>query len=241
MSAPVPTPRPVIQLEDVVKVYRMGDVDVPALCGVTLSFARGSFWAIMGPSGSGKSTLLNLLGCLDRPSTGRYWLDGADVAGLDDDELSEQRLRHLGFVFQSFNLIPQLSVLENIELPLYYARREPAETTERARELAEMVGLGDRLHHRPTELSGGQRQRVAIARALANNPAVILADEPTGNLDTATGEQIMDLLGRLHRSGRTVLMVTHENDVAAHAGGRVSLRDGRVERIDGDGGVPPCA
>ncbi len=241
MSAPVPTPRPVIQLEDVVKVYRMGDVDVPALCGVTLSFARGSFWAIMGPSGSGKSTLLNLLGCLDRPSTGRYWLDGADVAGLDDDELSEQRLRHLGFVFQSFNLIPQLSVLENIELPLYYARREPAETTERARELAEMVGLGDRLHHRPTELSGGQRQRVAIARALANNPAVILADEPTGNLDTATGEQIMDLLGRLHRSGRTVLMVTHENDVAAHAGGRVWLRDGRVERIDGDGGVPPCA
>lgn len=241
MSAPVPAPRPVIQLEDVVKVYRMGDVDVPALCGVTLSFARGSFWAIMGPSGSGKSTLLNLLGCLDRPSTGRYWLDGADVAGLDDDELSEQRLRHLGFVFQSFNLIPQLSVLENIELPLYYARREPAETTERARELAEMVGLGDRLHHRPTELSGGQRQRVAIARALANNPAVILADEPTGNLDTATGEQIMDLLGRLHRSGRTVLMVTHENDVAAHAGGRVWLRDGRVERIDGDGGVPPCA
>ena len=234
-------PRAVIRLEDVSKMYRMGDALVPALRNVSFSFARGSFWAIMGPSGSGKSTLLNLLGCLDRPTEGRYWLDGEDVARLDDDELSEQRLRHLGFVFQSFNLIPQLSVIENIELPLYYARREPEETAARARELAAMVGLSDRLHHRPTELSGGQRQRVAIARALANDPAVILADEPTGNLDTSTGEQIMELLVRLHRAGRTVLMVTHEQDIAGYAGGRVWLRDGQVERIDGDGGVPPCA
>jgi len=223
----------VIRLERVGKVYRMDAVEVRALADITLDFGRGDFWAVMGASGSGKSTLLNLLGLLDRPTEGRYWLDGADVAELDDDAMSEQRLRRLGFIFQSFNLIPQLSVQENIELPLFYLGCEADECARRARALAEKVGLADRLRHRPAELSGGQRQRVAIARALANDPSVLLADEPTGNLDSATGVQIMELLAAMNREGRTIIMVTHEPDIAAYAARRLILRDGRIERIEG--------
>jgi putative ABC transport system ATP-binding protein len=222
----------VIEFDRVTKLYRLGGVDVRALDGVSVSFRSGEFWAVMGPSGSGKSTMLNLLGCLDRPTSGRCLLDGVDVSTLDDDALSRARLQGIGFVFQSFNLIPQLTVRENIELPLFYMGGDVHDCMRRARELAEMVGLGDRLHHRPTELSGGQRQRVAIARALANEPAVILADEPTGNLDTATGLQIMNLLAGLHRDGRTIIMVTHEPDIAAFASHRLHLRDGRIERIE---------
>jgi putative ABC transport system ATP-binding protein len=193
----------------------------------------GAFWAIMGPSGSGKSTLLNLLGCLDRPTAGQYVLNGQNVGQMDDDALSELRLRELGFVFQSFNLIPQLTVRENIELPLFYLGWDAHVSAARAAELAERVGLKDRLTHRPTQLSGGQQQRVAIARALVNDPPVLLADEPTGNLDTATGEQIMALLGELNASGKTIIMVTHESDIAAHARFRLHLRDGRIDRVEG--------
>jgi putative ABC transport system ATP-binding protein len=221
-----------IRLERLSRHYRMGEADVRALDDVSIAFARGSYTAIMGPSGSGKSTLLNVLGCLDRPTAGRYFLDGEDVAGFDDDRLSECRLRRLGFVFQSFNLIPELTVIENIELPLFYLGLDGARRLARAVELGGQVGLADRLHHRPAELSGGQRQRVAIARALANDPSVILADEPTGNLDTRTGLQILDLLTDLNRAGRTIVMVTHEADVAARARRSVHLRDGRIERID---------
>ena len=232
-APPAPAaPEPVIRLEGIAKTYRMGDASVAALVDINVTMERGSFWAVMGQSGSGKSTLLNLLGCLDRPTLGRYFLDGTNVAHMPDDDLSDQRLLHLGFVFQSFNLIPQLSVQENIELPMFYRHLDRPECAERARELAEMVGLSDRLHHRPTELSGGQRQRVAIARALANDPAVILADEPTGNLDSRTGEQIMDLLARLNAGGRTVVMVTHEPRIADYARGRLVLRDGRVEAME---------
>jgi putative ABC transport system ATP-binding protein len=186
----------------------------------------------MGPSGSGKSTMLNLLGCLDRPTSGRCLLRGTDVSTLDDDALSRARLQGIGFVFQSFNLIPQLTVRENIELPLFYLGEDIHVCARRAEALAERVGLQDRLLHRPTELSGGQRQRVAIARALANEPAVILADEPTGNLDSATGRQIMELLCALNRDGRTIIMVTHEPDIAAYASHRLHLRDGRIESIE---------
>jgi len=222
----------VIQLQDVHKRYHMGEQVVHAMRGVSVEFARGSFWAIMGPSGSGKSTMLNLLGCLDRPSEGRLLIEGEDTADLTDNQLSNLRLRRLGFIFQSFNLIPQLTVRENIEMPLYYLGYEAAESAERAHELAGLVHLADRLDHRPAELSGGQQQRVAIARSLANNPAIILADEPTGNLDTATGETIMALLQDLHEQGRTILMVTHEPDIAAHATHRLHMRDGEVDRIE---------
>ena len=227
-----PSTTGVMDLQEVTRTYTMGQTLVQALAGLSLRIDRGSFWAIMGPSGSGKSTLLNLLGCLDRPSGGRYLLEEQEVGGLDDDALSELRLRHLGFVFQSFNLIPQLTVLENVELPLYYLGRDAAESTQHATALAERVGLGDRVHHRPTELSGGEQQRVAIARALANDPSILLADEPTGNLDTATGRQIMKLLVELHQQGRTVVMVTHEAEVAAWASHRLHLRDGRIERLE---------
>lgn len=223
-------PAPMIRLENVEKIYRIGQMDVPALRGITLEIRRGEFFGLLGPSGSGKSTLMNLIGCLDRPTRGRYWLDGTNVEALDDNTLSEYRLRHLGFVFQSFNLIPQLTVLENIELPMYYRGVPPAESRARAGALAELVGLGDRVRHRPAELSGGQCQRVAIARALANDPPVILADEPTGNLDTHTGLQIMELLCALNREGRTIILVTHEADIAAFARRRIWLRDGRIER-----------
>ena len=223
-----------VVLDDVHKVYRMGAQEVHALAGVSIAFQEGSFWAIMGASGSGKSTMLNVLGCLDRPTTGRYVLSGQDVARLSDNALSEVRLRRLGFVFQSFNLIPQLTVRENIALPLYYLGWESRRSAERAREMADLVGLADRLDHRPMELSGGQQQRVAVARALANDPAIVLADEPTGNLDTATSEQILELLRSLNEQGRTILMVTHEREIAAYATHRLHLRDGKIDRVEAD-------
>ncbi len=226
----------VAKFQDVTKVYQMGTQQVNALAGVSIAFDRGSFWAIMGPSGSGKSTMLNLLGCLDRPSSGHYLLEGGDVGQLNDDQLSEFRLRHLGFIFQSFNLIPQLTVQENIELPLFYLGYDARRSAALAAELAERVNLGSRLRHKPSELSGGQQQRVAIARALANDPPILLADEPTGNLDSATGAQIMNLLTELNKQGKTIIMVTHENEIAAYAGRRLHLRDGLIERIERDDG-----
>ncbi len=227
------TPQTLVRFDKVHKVYQMGTAEVRALDGVTFSFRRGSFWAIMGPSGSGKSTMLNLLGCLDRPSSGLYEFEGQDVSTLTDDDLSELRLRHLGFIFQSFNLIPQLTVQENIELPLYYLGWDHIRSSERAGELAEMVGLADRLSHRPMELSGGQQQRVAIARSLANDPEILLADEPTGNLDSATGTQILELLAKLNQEGKTIIMVTHEEDIASCATGQLHMLDGVIDRIEG--------
>ncbi|NLF17078.1 MAG: ABC transporter ATP-binding protein [Lentisphaerae bacterium] len=222
-----------VDVRDLRRVYRMGSEDVHALAGVSFAVPRGGFWAIMGPSGSGKSTLLNLLGCLDRPSSGAYFLDGQDVSQLDDTRLSDMRLKYLGFIFQSFNLLPQLTVEENIALPLYYLGWDPHESARRARELAGLVGLQSRLRHRPRELSGGQQQRVAIARSLANDPVFLLADEPTGNLDSHTGEEIMRLLTELNEQGKTIIMVTHEPDIAAHATHRLFMRDGLVERTEG--------
>ena len=224
----------VIQLEDVHKIYQMGEQQVNALAGVSVSFKAGGFYALMGPSGSGKSTMLNVLGCLDRTSRGRYVLEGTDGSTLNDDQLSELRLRHLGFIFQSFNLIPQLTVQRNIELPLYYLGWDSHSSADKAIELAGRVGLEDRLGHRPMELSGGQMQRVAIARALANDPRILLADEPTGNLDTTTGDQILDLLAELNEQGKTIIMVTHEPDIAKLANRRLHMRDGLIERIDED-------
>ena len=225
-------PDPALRMECVRKVYRNGDLEVEALRGISFGIGRGEYWSIMGPSGSGKSTLLNLLGCLDRPTDGRYWLDGHDVATLDDAELSRRRLDSLGFVFQSFLLIPQLTVFENIELPMIYAQRSRDARMRRTRELIEQVGLDDRAGHRPAELSGGQRQRAAIARALANDPPVLLADEPTGNLDSRTGAQILDLLDELNRNGRTIVLVTHEREVSARAHTTMHVRDGTIERVE---------
>ncbi len=210
----------------------MGGTEVRALDNISIDFAVGSFWAILGASGSGKSTMLNLLGCLDRPSSGRYLLRGEDVSTLNDDQLSEIRLRSLGFIFQSFNLLPQSTVAENIALPLYYQGWDPRRSSGRAEELAARVGLKERLSHRPSELSGGQQQRVAIARALANDPAILLADEPTGNLDSTTSLEIMQLLSALHQQGKTIVMVTHENEIAAFADHRLYLKDGRIDRIE---------
>jgi putative ABC transport system ATP-binding protein len=224
----------IIKLVDAHKIYQMGTEQVKALAGVNITFKKGSFWAIMGPSGSGKSTMMNILGCLDRLTSGSYYLDGRDVSRLDDDSLSDFRLKYLGFIFQSFNLIPQLTVQRNIELPLYYLGWDARESAERAKELAEKVGLADRIGHRPTELSGGQMQRVAIARALANDPQVIFADEPTGNLDSATGEQILELLIKLNEGGKTIIIVTHEPDIAMHAHSRLHMLDGLIDRIEGD-------
>ena len=224
---------PVIRIVDVAKRYVIGQNVVNALDGVTFGVRTGEFLAIMGSSGSGKSTMLNILGCLDRPSEGEYWLNGVNVAHMEDDALSDHRLYNLGFVFQSFHLIPQLTVAENIALPLFYRGLDDDEVAPRVQELAESVGMENRLEHHPYELSGGQRQRVAIARALANNPPVILADEPTGNLDTATSVQIMKLLTELNERGRTILMVTHEEDVAAFAKSRIMLRDGRIVKREG--------
>lgn len=226
----------VIRLEDIRKTYTMGEETVHALAGVTLSLREGVFCAIMGSSGSGKSTLLNVLGCLDRPTSGAYMLDGAEVGSLSDDQRSEIRLRRLGFVFQSFHLIPQLTVRENIALPLYYQGRGEAESAERAEMLAGRVGLGQRLDHRPQQLSGGQQQRVAIARSLANDARLLLADEPTGNLDSATTSQIMSLLLELNRDeGKTIVMVTHEPDIADYCPVHLHMKDGIVERLEGDG------
>jgi putative ABC transport system ATP-binding protein len=229
----MPTTKDIVaSVREVTKVYRLGGHEVRALAGVSLDFHRGDFIAIMGTSGSGKSTLLNLLGCLDRPSSGQYLLGGNDVATLDDEALSRVRGRYLGFVFQSYNLIQQLSVVENIMVPLSYQRPQRPGGRELCRQLAALVGLEGRLGHRPNQLSGGQQQRVAIARALVNNPHVILADEPTGNLDTATSNEIMDLLDALNRAGRTIVMVTHEPDIAARAKTIITLRDGRVASIE---------
>jgi len=218
-----------VSLRAIQKVYQVGHGEVRALRGVTLTIHRGEYVAIMGPSGSGKSTLLNLLSCLDRPSAGSYDLGGQAVSRMSDNELSDVRNHQIGFVFQSFNLIPQLTVLENIEVPMFYAGLPHAERRRRSSGLAELVGLGDRAAHRPTELSGGQQQRVACARALANDPLILLADEPTGNLDTQTSAEILDLLDDVHARGRTVLVVTHEGYVADRAGRTIRLRDGQVE------------
>jgi putative ABC transport system ATP-binding protein len=219
-----------VRVIDLVKHYFLESVTVRALEGVTLTVAQGDFVALMGPSGSGKSTLLNLLGCLDRPTHGRYYLGDEDVSEMDDDQLSEARSRYLGFIFQSYNLLAQYTVVENIEVPLLYQGCHLTEET-RAHciRLAELVGLGDRLDHRPMQLSGGQQQRVAIARALVNDPHLILADEPTGNLDTRTSEEIMVLLTRLNQAGKTIIMVTHETDIAAWARRVVRMRDGLIE------------
>jgi len=221
---------PIARVISLVKNYYLEEVVVRALQDVTLDFDQGDFVALMGPSGSGKSTLLNLLGCLDRPTAGHYFLGEEDVAQLDDDQLSEVRSRYIGFIFQSYNLLAQYTVVENIEVPLLYQGcKLTAQTRERCIRLAGMVGLGDRLDHRPMQLSGGQQQRVAIARALVNDPHVILADEPTGNLDSRTSDEIMQMLTELNRSGKTIIMVTHENDIAAWARRVVRMRDGRVE------------
>jgi len=220
---------PIVELNNVWKTYRMGHLLLHALQGANLILEAGDMIAIMGPSGSGKSTLLNLLGCLDRPTLGAYKLGGRDVSTLDDDELSEVRASHIGFIFQSYNLIPQLNVVENIEIPLYYKGVSERESYERAVHLARRVGLGERLRHVPTELSGGERQRVGIARALANSPLIVLADEPTGNLDTATGRQILDMLYELNQEGVTLVVVTHDPNVAATAHRTYNMADGRLD------------
>lgn len=220
----------VVRVLDLVKNYYLEAVVVRALQKINLAVEEGDFVALMGPSGSGKSTLLNLLGCLDRPTSGHYYLGGEDVALMEDDELSEVRSHYLGFIFQSYNLIAQYTVVENIEIPLLYqgSRLTPG-LRQRCRELAELVGLGERFDHRPMQLSGGQQQRVAIARALVNDPHLILADEPTGNLDSKTSDEIMELLTGLNRAGKTIIMVTHENDIAAWARRVVRMRDGHIE------------
>src|SRR5712672_909833 len=219
----------VIDIENITKDYVMGEETVRALRGVSLQIHRNEYIAIMGPSGSGKSTLMNMLGCLDTPTSGRYEFNGKNVAEMDDDELAAVRNREIGFVFQTFNLLPRATSLRNVELPLIYAGIEPQRREARATQVLADVGLGDRLHHKPNELSGGQRQRVAIARALVNGPSIILADEPTGNLDSKTGEEIMELLEDLYRRGHTIILVTHERDIAAHARRTVHLRDGIIE------------
>jgi len=219
----------VIDIENITKDYVMGEEIVRALRGVSLQIHHNEYVAIMGPSGSGKSTLMNMFGCLDTPTSGRYEFSGKNVAAMDDDELAAIRNREIGFVFQTFNLLPRSTSLRNVELPLIYAGMDPEAREERATQALVDVGLGDRIHHKPNELSGGQRQRVAIARALVNNPSIILADEPTGNLDSKTGQEIMALLEDLYSRGNTIILVTHERDIAAHARRTVHLRDGIIE------------
>ncbi|MCS6988591.1 MAG: ABC transporter ATP-binding protein [Chloroherpetonaceae bacterium] len=219
----------VIRIENVTKEYKMGEEIVRALRGVSLSIHRNEYVAIMGPSGSGKSTMMNLLGCLDTPTSGKYEFNGKDVATMEDDELAEIRNKEIGFVFQTFNLLPRSTALQNVELPLVYAGVASEERRRRAIAALQSVGLGDRLNHKPNELSGGQRQRVAIARALVNNPSIILADEPTGNLDTKTSVEIMNIFETLYEQGNTIIVVTHEEDIARHARRIIRLRDGLIE------------
>jgi putative ABC transport system ATP-binding protein len=219
----------IIAIKDISKVYRMGDEVIKALKSVSLDIHVNEYVALMGPSGSGKSTLMNILGCLDSPSSGTYVLNGIDVSKMDDGDLAEVRNRQIGFVFQTFNLLPRLSALDNVALPLVYAGFSKTYRREKAAETLDRVGLSDRMHHRPNELSGGQRQRVAIARALVNDPSLILADEPTGNLDTKTSIEIMGIFEKIHNAGNTVVLVTHEPDIAAYAHRIVRLRDGLVE------------
>ncbi len=229
---------PLIRTEDLSRTYRLGGEDVHALRGVTLSIESGEYVAIMGPSGSGKTTFMNILGCLDTPTGGRYVLNGHEVGGLDDDALAAIRNREIGFVFQTFNLMPDATALHNVELPLIYAGMAPRERAARSLEALAAVRMDHRARHRPVELSGGERQRVAVARALAGRPAVILADEPTGNLDSATGAEIMRLFADLSARGHTIVLITHEPDIAAHARRLVRLRDGRVEEDRAQGPAP---
>lgn len=219
----------VIEIRELKKIYQLGEVSVPALRGVDLTIGQNEYVAIMGPSGSGKSTLMNILGCLDTPSDGVYLLEGEDVSKFDDNQLAEIRNEKIGFVFQTFNLLPRADALHNVELPLIYSGIPKKERREMAKAALERVGLGDRMDHRPSELSGGQRQRVAIARALVNNPSIIFADEPTGNLDTVTGEEIMEILTGLHDQGNTIILVTHEPYIAEQSNRIIRLRDGHIE------------
>ena len=221
---------PILVMERLCKSYELGTMELKVLRDVALTINNGDYVAIMGPSGSGKSTLLNMIGCLDHPTSGDYWLGGQNVSLLDDDQLSLIRGARIGFIFQSFNLINQLNVVENIEVPMYYQGYSEHESAKRATELAEMVGLGERLDHRPSELSGGQQQRVAIARALANDPLIILADEPTGNLDSESGSEILKILVDLHLQGKTLIVVTHDEGIAENAGRIVEIFDGRIRR-----------
>ena len=226
-----------IRLRGIRKLYRIGSETLAALDGIDLDIRRGEFAALMGPSGSGKSTLMNILGCLDRPSEGSYILDGAEVAGLDDDALAVTRNKKIGFVFQNFNLLPRISALDNVALPLVYAGVGRRARTERAEEMLRAVGLADRGKHLPNELSGGQRQRVAIARALVNDPHIIMADEPTGNLDTKSTKEIMDIFEGMHEKGHTIILVTHEPEIAMRASRQLLVRDGRITRDEGKGVV----
>jgi putative ABC transport system ATP-binding protein len=221
---------PIISAEDLWRTYQMGAEEILALRGVSFEIQKGEYVAVMGPSGSGKSTLMNLIGCLDTPSKGRYVLRGKVVSEMNDDELAAVRNREIGFVFQTFNLLPRATALHNVELPLVYAGIPKEKRIELAKRSLEMVDLADRMTHKPNELSGGQRQRVAVARALVMNPSILLADEPTGNLDTATGEDIMRLFERLHEQGNTIILVTHEKDIADHAFRTISIRDGKIEK-----------
>lgn len=220
----------VIRLQNITRHFKIGDVEVQALRGIDMVIDKGEYVALMGPSGSGKSTLMNLLGCLDTPSSGKYWLNGHDVSEMDDDELAEIRNKEIGFVFQTFNLLARSTALENVALPLVYAGLGRNARKQKALEALHSVGLADRVHHRPNELSGGQRQRVAIARALINSPSIILADEPTGNLDTKTSHEIMGLMEKIHAEGNTVIVVTHEEDIARRARRIIRLRDGLIEQ-----------
>lgn len=217
-----------IQLENIYKIYKLGDTEVHALDGITLAIEQGEFIAIIGPSGSGKSTLMNILGCLDTPTEGSYLFEGRDMSKLSDDQLAIIRNKHIGFVFQSFNLLPKLDAVENVEVPLTYAGEKGTARRERAVKMLEIVGLGDRIHHKPKELSGGQQQRVAIARALSTDPPVILADEPTGNLDTKSGTEIMQILKELNKSGKTVILITHDINIAKQARRNVHIQDGKI-------------
>src|SRR5271154_4242108 len=220
----------IIRTWDLMKTYVMGDQTIHAVSGVDIEIKRGEYVAIMGPSGSGKSTLMNLVGCLDTPSKGQYYINGNLVSELSDDELARIRNKEIGFVFQTFNLLPRASSLHNVELPLIYNGTPPAQRIEKAKAALKQVDLADRMNHKPNELSGGQRQRVAVARALVNSPSILLADEPTGNLDTATGNEIMALFQRLHDEGNTIILVTHEHDIALHAHRVIHIRDGKIER-----------